>query len=143
MKKKPSMEGPFDGVTAAAEMLNQLDPDDRRRILAELIIKDPKLAARIDERMFTFEDLLELEPTSLQTLVKDVHINRLALALRHASEPLKEAIMGAFPKRARDEVEEKIQALGPRRITDIQTAQKEIALHAKQMISDGKIKTKS
>ncbi len=88
--------------------------------------QDPDLAIKIKQQMFTFDDLPRLSELQMQALFRSIPQLKWALALRLASDPVKEWVFKNISKRTLELLEEEITALGPQRKTDIETAQQEI-----------------
>jgi len=118
---------PKTGPKAAAEILKGLDEATRTRIFSEIQKKDPKLADIIQNQMFLFDDLLKIENSILQAFLLELDRNLLALALRKVKPELKDKVFEVLPKRLRQELEESIASMGPKKISDVETAQKKIA----------------
>lgn len=129
-KKRKSPEV---GPGAAAEMLNGLDEKTRDRILREVAARDPKTAEAIQKRMFVFEDLIKLESAVIQQLLRDIPQGKWALALRKASDELKLMLSKNQSARAALELKDAIEAIGPRRISDVEAVQAEIIERAKAL----------
>lgn len=114
------------GLTAVLEIFKRLDPAHRERLMKSVGERDPELVARVQAGWFSFEDLKALPARELQKLLLQVPEAILPLALRNASAELLAAIHQNLPKRVSDGLRERIQALGPRRLTDVQEAQRKI-----------------
>jgi len=139
MPKSGSKDGPKGGVDAVVEMLQFMDAVSLRRLLADVGEKDPKLLSEIQQKMFTFEDLLRLSSKELQILLKKVPPARLALALRRGTDALKDHFFMSLSTRAADLLRNEISTLGPRRVSDIEAAQSEILRTAKELETQGKL----
>jgi flagellar motor switch protein FliG len=124
---------PFGGVQGIVDMLKVMDGPERDKLLANLRARDPKLAGELDRRLFTFEDLAGAGPEVVDELVRQVPAGKLALALRGASEALRATIFGRMSARAAKNLADEIDALGPRRVSDVEAARQEILrlLHLK------------
>jgi flagellar motor switch protein FliG len=129
----------FDGVGFAASLINEMGSDDMERVLDWLEEAESDLAPKIREAMFTFEDLQRLDKRSLQTLMRDVAADRLLVALKSASEALREVFFGAVSKRAAESMREDLEILPPKRLSEVEAAQREIVDLAVQLSADGKI----
>ncbi len=127
------------GVELVANILNQMD----RKLEAELLDKieeaDPALAERIRQLMFTFEDLIKIDDKGMQTLLKEITSEDVALALKGASDGIKEKIFANMSERAGAMLKEDLEAMGPVRVADVERAQVKIAMIAKKLEGDGKI----
>jgi flagellar motor switch protein FliG len=128
------------GIKTAAEVLNLMDKMQGRSLLGTLEERNPELGQAIRQKMFTFEDLIQLDAAMLQRLLRAVDVRELALALkRNASEKLKAALLGAVSRRAAEAIQEEIQFMGSVRLKDIQDAQMRILDGARQLDADGVI----
>ena len=136
-KKQEGMR--VDGLRAAAEILNGLDEEHRKRLLLDLYSKDPGLTKRIEERMYTFEDLSKLSEADWRVLLAAVPRNQLVLALRRAPEGVMKILSKSLTSRALESLKEEVASLGPKRVSDIQAAQQAIAKIAIKLKEDGKI----
>src|ERR1700746_3461009 len=96
------------GLQITVEMLNALPADHRERLLASVAEKDPELVEELRKRLFTFEDLARLEDVLIQKILREVPTKKLALALRGASDPLKEAVYRNLSSRAGETLREEV-----------------------------------
>ncbi|NOG71825.1 flagellar motor switch protein FliG [Roseicella sp. DB1501] len=122
-----------------AEIFNNLDRQAEGRILAALEERNRESAERIRGLMFTFEDLQRVDGAGLQALLRAVEKDKLALALKGASEQLREMFMRNLTERASKLLRDDIAALGPVRLRDVDEAQATIVLLAKDMAAQGQI----
>ncbi|HOJ44259.1 MAG TPA: flagellar motor switch protein FliG [Syntrophorhabdaceae bacterium] len=127
------------GVGAVATILNQMDKKREGELLAALEEQDPELAQRIRQLMFTFEDLIKLDNKSIQTLLKEITSEELAIALKGASDAIKEKIFANMSERATAMLKEDLEAMGPVRLSEVEQTQTKIALTAKRLEAEGKI----
>ena len=100
---------------------------------------DRELMQAITESMFVFDNLIMSDERSLQTLLRSVDNELLVLALKGADEPLREKLFSCMSKRAAANIVDEMEALGPVRLTEVQTAQKEIINVARRMSDEGTI----
>jgi flagellar motor switch protein FliG len=129
----------FDGVAFAAAMLNEMTPADADRLLGEIEPLDAKLGPKIREAMFTFDDLGRLEKRAVQTLMRDVPGETLVLALKQASDELREHFLGAISQRAAAQLREDLEMMPPTRISDVEKAQREIVDIAMRLSGEGRL----
>jgi flagellar motor switch protein FliG len=122
-----------------AEIFNNLDRQAEGRILAALEERNRDSAERIRGLMFTFEDLQRVDGAGLQALLRSVEKDKLALALKGASENLREMFMKNLTERAAKLLRDDIAGLGPVRLRDVDEAQASIVLMAKDMAAQGQI----
>lgn len=127
------------GIPPIAEMLNSMDKNTEQGILSRVEEKDPQLAEEIRKLMFVFEDILFIDDKGMQTLLKDVPNDKLVIALKTAPDELKDKIFKNISKRAADILKDDLEAMGPMRVSDVETAQQEIVNVAKRLESEGKI----
>jgi flagellar motor switch protein FliG len=127
------------GVQPIAEMLNVMDKTSEQNIMARVEEKDPQLAEEIRKLMFVFEDIIFIDDRGMQTLLKDVANDKLVVALKTAPDEIKDKIFKNISKRAADMLREDLQAMGPVRLSDVETAQQEIVNVAKRLEAEGKI----
>jgi flagellar motor switch protein FliG len=127
------------GVDLVASILNQMDRTLETELLGRLEEANPDLAEKIRQLMFTFEDLIKLDDKGIQVLLKDVSSDDIAIALKAASETIKEKIFANMSDRAGAMLREDLEAMGPVRATDAEKAQIKIAMVAKKLDAEGKI----
>ena len=96
-------------------------------------------AERIKALMFTFEDLRKLDPSGVQTLLRSVDKDKLAVALKGASEDLRDLFFSNLSERAGKILKEDMEAMGPVRLRDVDEAQAEIVVAAKDLADKGEI----
>ncbi|MFQ5653201.1 MAG: flagellar motor switch protein FliG, partial [Planctomycetota bacterium] len=111
------------GVKTVSEILNVLDRTTERQILENIEEEDPHLGEEIKKLMFVFEDLIMVDDRGMQNVLKEVENKDLALALKLASDELKEKIFRNMSKRASEMIREEIEYMGPVRISDVEAAQ--------------------
>lgn len=129
----------IDGVRIAASLLNKMDGDDAEELIEQLMEKMGDLAGEIRQNMFTFEDLAGLDKRGFQALLKEVESDKLLVALKTASEEIKETVFGSLSKRAADMLRDDLEVLGPTRLADIEEAQQSIVAVAMRLKQEGKI----
>ena len=114
------------GVESVASMLNVIDRATERNLLENLAQEDPDLVEEIRRRMFVFDDIAKLADKDVQSILKEVETSQWALALKGASEDLKETILGNLSKRAGDLLREEIDYLGPVKLSEVEKMQQQI-----------------
>ena len=127
------------GVDAAARIMNFTKQNMEARIMKDIGKGDKSLMQAIQESMFVFDMLIMSDDKSLQTLLRMVDTDLLVLALKGADEPLQEKLFGCMSKRAAANIMDEMEALGPVRLTEVQTAQKEIINVARRLSDEGTI----
>ncbi len=131
------------GVRAVADLLNQLDKEMSKNLLARLEERNANLSAAIRKKLFSFEDLNRLQPGDLQRVLREVDSANLAIAMKSASEGLREKIYGAISKRAAESLKEELEMLGPVRLKDVETAQDAIIQVVRRLEEEGQITLES
>ncbi|HSR70962.1 MAG TPA: flagellar motor switch protein FliG [Kiloniellales bacterium] len=122
-----------------AEIFNYLDRNTENRFLTSLEERNRDSAERIKALMFTFEDLAKLDPGGLQTLLRNIDKDKLAIALKGASEELRDLFFTNMSERAAKIMREDMQAMGPVRLRDVDEAQMAIVTSAKELAATGEI----
>jgi flagellar motor switch protein FliG len=126
-----------------ADIFNSLDRQSEARFMAALEARSESTAARIKALMFTFEDLARLSPPAIQALLRQADKEALPLALKGASEKLRELFFKNLSERAGKMLREDIDGLGPVRLRDVDAAQAALVATAKEMAATGEIEITS
>jgi flagellar motor switch protein FliG len=127
------------GVRAVADLLNNLDKEMSKGLLVRLEERNAGLGGLVRKKMFSFEDLNRLQPTDLQRVLREVDSNNLAVAMKSASEALREKIFASISKRAAESLRDEISMLGPVRLKDVETAQDAIIHIVHRLEEEGQI----
>jgi flagellar motor switch protein FliG len=127
------------GVEVVANILNQMDKTLESELLNRMEEQNPELAEKIKQLMFTFEDLVQLDDKSVQLLLKEISSDDIGIALKGASEAMKQKIFANMSERAAAMLKEDLEAMGPVRVSDVEKTQIKIAMVAKKLDSEGKI----
>ncbi|MBH06276.1 MAG: flagellar motor switch protein FliG [Phycisphaeraceae bacterium] len=114
------------GVETIAEMMNLVDRTTEKGIMSGLEAENPDLVEQIRRLMFVFEDILLVNDRGIQSVLKEVDNDELALALKTASDDLKNKIFSNMSERAADLINEEMQFMGPVRVSDVEAAQQRI-----------------
>jgi len=136
---KKEEKGELGGTRVAADLLNRADKAIGGRILEELESRDPDVADDIRQQMFTFEDLLQLDNRGMQVVLKEVSREDLLLALKTASEQLRDKIFANVSSRAAEIIKEDMAASGPVKLKDVEKAQRSIVETVRQLEKEGKV----
>lgn len=120
-------------------VLQDMDPSSGRRLLAALRERDADLAAVIEGRLFTFDSIVRLGDTDLQTLLRNLDQGVLARALKGAEPSIKERLLSNMSERAREMLQEEMELLGPVLVRDVEAAQKQIVSLALDLEQAGEI----
>ncbi len=127
------------GPEKAAEILSHAGRDLEEELLSEIEDENPSLAEEIRKYLFTFEDFLNVDDFAIQTLLREISTDDLKLALKGASEEVREKFLRNMSKRAADLLKEELEMMGPVRITEVEKAQQNIIRIAKKLEQEGKI----
>lgn len=127
------------GPEAVAEVLNLVSTAVEKDLLDGVAEKDPDLSEQIKNLMFVFEDIVKLDDRGITRLLRDVDTRELSLALKLASEELKDRMLGVMSSRARDSLLEEMEFLGPQRVSDVEMAQANIVKMARALEEAGEI----
>jgi flagellar motor switch protein FliG len=127
------------GPKTAANILNYVDRSVEQRILSEIEESYPELAEEIRNLMFTFDDLKKLDDRSIQTVLKEVPRDVLVLALKTASEEIKNLIYKNISQRAAEMIKEDLANLGPVKVKEVEKAQQQIIDVVRRLEAEGKI----
>ncbi len=122
-----------------AEIFNNLDRSTETRFIAALEERNRDAAERIKALMFTFEDLSKLDPSGVQTLIRNVEKDRMALALKGASDALRDLFFSNMSERAGKILREDMEAMGPVRLRDVDESQMQMVIVAKDLAAKGEI----
>ncbi len=127
------------GVETVAEMLNLTDRTTEKSIMEGLESEDPDLVEEIRRLMFVFEDINLVDDKGIQSVLKEVENDELGLALKTASDELKEKIFRNMSQRASELIKEDMQFMGPVRISDVEAAQQRIVDIVRRLEDAGEI----
>jgi len=137
--KKRSMANISGGIDRLAEILNQTDEVSSELILNEIEDTDAEMAAQIKQKMFVFEDLVLVDDRGFQKLLRKIETQELAIALKAASEDVKEKVFKNMSERAGAMLREEIEDLGPVRMNEVSDAQMAITSIIQEMEVKGEI----
>jgi len=127
------------GVDTVAEILNLADRSTEKGIMEGLEAEDPDLVEQIRRLMFVFEDILLVNDKGIQSVLKEVDNEELSLALKTASEELKQKIFKNMSERAAQLIGEDMQYMGPVRVSDVEAAQQKIVDIVRRLEDSGEI----
>ncbi len=129
----------FNGLQVLVQILTNLPKEAMQEILANLEQRNPELAERVQQALFTFEDLTKLDDRSLQRVLREVDMRELAVALKGASDELKEKIFRNMSQRAAQILREEMDYMGPVRLRDVTAAQRRIVDIVRKLEEAGEI----
>jgi flagellar motor switch protein FliG len=127
------------GVKAAARILNNTRQAMEQRILKDIRKEDKDLMEALQDNMFVFENLVKSDDRSLQTLLREIEPDMLALALKGADEEVRARILSCISTRAAANIMDEMDAMGPVRLSAVQVAQKSIIGIARRLSDEGRI----
>lgn len=127
------------GIESIVQILNGVDRGTERTILDSLEIQDPELAEEIKKRMFVFEDIVNVDNRSIQRIVRDIDNADLQLALKVASEEVRDVIFRNMSKRMAETFREEMEYMGPVRLRDVEEAQTRIVGTIRRLEESGEI----
>jgi len=127
------------GASAVAGILNESDIATERSVLESIEAIDPELAKEIKDQMFLFEDILELDDRTMQTIVSNLDKQDMVTGLKGVDEKIKEKFLSNMSTRAKDILIDDLEAIGPVHVKKVEEAQQNIVKSIKQMDQEGKI----
>ena len=127
------------GAKAVAEILNMAGRSTEKTILGDLEKRNPELATEIKNLMFVFEDIVLLDDRSIQRVLREVDSKELSLALKVATDEVKDAIFRNMSERASGLIKEELEFMGPVRLKDVEEAQMKIVEVIRSLEEEGEI----
>jgi len=127
------------GVKKAADILNFVDGMIESKVIEQISEADDDLSQQIQDNMFVFENLIDIDDRGMQTLLREVSSDQLLLALRGAPEPLRDKIFGNMSSRAAEMLKDDLEAAPPAKLSDVEASQKEILTVARRLSDAGEI----
>lgn len=127
------------GTKVAACILNFMGAESEAAITQDITEQDADLAQEIQNQMFVFDNLIDIDGRGMQTLLREVQSDNLIIALKGADDAIKEKIFSNMSARAAEMMREDLEAKGPVRLKDVEDAQKEILSVAKRLADAGEI----
>ncbi|MDN2662835.1 flagellar motor switch protein FliG [Psychromonas sp. 14N.309.X.WAT.B.A12] len=127
------------GAKAAANIMNYLDTAIEGPLMDSLRESDEDMSQQIQDLMFVFDNLIDVDDRGIQTLLREVPPEQLQLALKGADELLKNKVLANMSKRAAEMLADDIEAMGPIRISEVEAAQKEILNIARRLSDAGEL----
>jgi flagellar motor switch protein FliG len=134
-RKKSAMGG----VLTAAEILNLVPSAVESSVIEGVRSRDPELADAIVEKMFVFDNLIDLDNRSLQTLLREVGQEVLVVALKGAKQEFRDKVFANMSQRAGMMLKEELEVLGPVKVSEVEAQQKEILVIARRLADEGEI----
>ncbi len=127
------------GIDTVVEVLNDVDRTTEKTILENLSARDPELAEEIKKRMFVFEDIVTLDNRAIQLVIREVDNQDLLLALKAASDEVRQVIFNNMSQRMRENFQEEMEIMGPVRLRDVEEAQMRIVSVIRRLEEAGEI----
>ncbi len=127
------------GVKAAAEIINTMGSAIETSVLDFVREADSELAQKIQDNMFTFDDVDKIDDKGIQTLMKEVQSDSLIVALKGASTELRDKILRNMSSRAAETLKEDLESRGPVRLSEVEAEQKEILKIVRRLVDEGQI----
>lgn len=127
------------GVKTAAEIINMMGTQIESSVIEAIRDHDADLAQKIMDKMFIFEDLLKLEGRAMQLVLKEVATDQLVVALKGASNELRELVFNNMSTRASEALREDLDARGPIRLSEVEAQQKDILKVVRRLSDEGQI----
>ena len=127
------------GVGAAAEILNYMGNVLEAEMMESVRSFDPDLAQRIEDKMFIFENILEIDDRGIQLILREVQSESLIVSLKGASEELREKIFTNMSQRAAEMMRDDLESKGPVKLSEVESNQKEILKIVRRLSDEGQI----
>jgi flagellar motor switch protein FliG len=127
------------GLKAAANIMNYLDTNIEGMMMDSIRETDEEMAQQIQDLMFVFENLIDVDDRGIQTLLRDVPQDQLQKALKGADDSLRDKLLRNMSKRAAEMLQDDLEAMGPIRVSEVEAAQKEILSIARRLSEAGEI----
>jgi flagellar motor switch protein FliG len=127
------------GLKAAADILNAMESSREAELMSAIRTHDAGLSTKIEELMFVFDDLAEIDDRSMQTLLREVPSARLIVALKGSEPSVREKIFANMSKRAADMLRDDLEVKGPVKLSEVDAAQKEVLQIARRLADAGQI----
>jgi flagellar motor switch protein FliG len=134
-----SRKATLGGVKTAAEIINLLGGTVEASVLDYIREADAELAQKIQDNMFTFDDLNKLDDKGFQALLKEVQSDSLVVALKGATPELREKVFKNMSSRAAETLREDLESRGPVRLSEVETEQKELLKVVRRLAAEGQI----
>jgi flagellar motor switch protein FliG len=127
------------GVDAAAEILNNLGATVEASVTSHIRELDPDLAQQLQDKMFVFENLLDLDDRAIQLLLREVQSETLVVALKGTTDALREKIFKNMSQRAAEMLRDDLDAKGPVRLSEVEGEQREILRIVRRLAEEGQV----
>jgi len=127
------------GIEKVVEILGKMEKGADQMILTSIEAVDPDMAEEIRRRMFTFEDMATIDNRGMQAILREVSTDMLTLALKTASDTIKQKVFANISQRAADMIMEDLDSMGPRKLSEVEAMQTEVVKIAMKLEEEGTI----
>ncbi len=127
------------GTKRAADILNFLDGSTQSALMEQMKDVDEEMAQKIQDQMFVFDNLMDVDDRGIQSLLREISTDQLIMALKGSDEGLRDKVFKNMSKRAAELMREDLASMGPVKVSDVESAQKEILTVARRMADAGEI----
>jgi flagellar motor switch protein FliG len=127
------------GTQAVAEILNAVERSVEEEVLSEIEEESAQLAEEIRELMFVFDDVINLDDRAIREVLKEVSNEDLTLALKAASDELKQKFFNNLSERAANMIKEDLEIMGPVKLSEVEAAQQNIVKVVRRLEAEGRI----
>ena len=142
-KDQSTPDEAIDGASVAAKILNSMRPSNRERIVKAIQARQPDLAVKIEEKLYNFEEIADLQPQGVQILLKEISHTDLVLSLKTASDTVKTVLFENMTERRKLIVEDDFANLPQVKLRDVEEAQRRIMQKLTALRTAGLLKTQS
>ncbi|SEO49275.1 flagellar motor switch protein FliG [Nitrosovibrio sp. Nv6] len=132
-------KSPVGGIRTAAEIINFMGSAAEASVLGNLREFDDDLAQKIMDQMIVFENLMDIDDRGIQLILREVESVSLVIALKGAAEDLREKIFRNMSNRASEMLREDLEVMGPVRVSEVETHQKQILQVVRRLVDEGRI----
>lgn len=129
----------FDGLAFSAAIVNEMSAEDGDNLLGKIAESDEGCATRIRESLFTFEDLARIASREMGNLLRNIQTDVLVTALQTATPDLRDHFLGSLSQRAASTLRDDLSAAAPKRLSEVETAQREVVEQAMKLAAEGKL----
>ncbi len=127
------------GVKVAASIMNMMDASAEQQLMEWVREEDEALGQKIEDLMFVFDNLADMDDRSMQRLLRECQNDQLVLALKGAEKQVKDKIFANMSQRAAEMLQDDLEAAGPAKLSDVNAAQKEILASARKLAEQGEL----
>ena len=128
-----------DGMTTAAAIMNSLDSNTEAELMESMKEVDEELSGQIQDKMFVFDNLIDVDNKGMQRLIREIAVDNLVIALKGVDERVQNQFFNNMSSRAAEMLKEDLESKGPIKLSEVEEAQKEILSVATKLAEDGEI----